>query len=407
MCNNIPGIRAVLIAVFVFQAAAFAQVSKLSSASVPFTLDQGRIVAEVDLQLPDGSIEKVHAWVDNGNPDLCVNRRVAQLVELNLRCDGSTCVGTPKSRNAALEILIGGMKISAPMNEVRVPALTQAVAAGMSAEMILPSTVLQNYDVLIDFTERKFTIGVPGSLKFNGVKSKMLLDPKNGLIRIPSRIENKNYDLGLDLGSSANFLAVELFEKLSSAHSNWPHMTGAVGPFNTGVSDEPKWKLMRLERLQFGPLFLSDVAMAELSKNAPGHPGIRASSTLDGSLSAEALLNYRVGLDYAHATVYFDIARTVRFPDFDVVGLILRPDGDNGFSILGVADFLGKSSVPGAQPGDRLLAIDDTPVADFTLGQTWSLLQGAAGKQRTLTLSRENKQFTVVTRVQNFLGDGP
>ena len=32
-------------------------------------------------------------------------------------------------------------------------------------------------------------------------------------------------------------------------------------------------------------------------------------------------MNYRVGLDYAHSTVYFDIGRTINFPDFNVVGI--------------------------------------------------------------------------------------
>ena len=393
--------------IFVFRTPVFAQTvsgASPASASIPFTLDQGRIVIEVHLRLPDGSKEPVHAWVDSGNPDLCMNRRVAKLMELGLRCDGAICVGTAKSRDAALDILIGDMKIAFPMKEIKVPALSQAVAPGMSAEITIPSTALQNYDVLIDFPERKFTIGSPGSLKFNGVKSKMIVDSSNGLIRIPSRIENRNYDFGLDLGSSANFLSQELFEKFSTVHPDWPHTTGAVGPFNTGVSDEPAWKLMRLERMQFGPLFLSDVAMVELSKHAASRLEIRAASNMEGSLSAEALLNYRVGLDYAHSTVYFDIGRTVRFPDFDVVGLILRPEDDNGFSVLGIADFQGKSSVPGVQAGDQLVAIDETPVADFTLGQTWSLLQGAPGKERRLTVARGAKQFTVVAKARHFLG---
>jgi hypothetical protein len=409
-----PASGVLLSIVFILNAAIFAQPAASpshASATTPFTLDQGRIVVEVDLRLPDGSKEPVHAWIDNGNPDLFMNRRVARLMGLDLRCEGPVCVGTPKSRDAAVDVFIGDLKISSPIKEVRVPAFAQAVAPGMSAEITIPSSALRNYDVLIDFPDRKLTIGVPGSLKFNGVKSKVSVDANNGLIRIPSKIENKNYDFGLDLGSSANFLSEELFEKFSNAHSDWPHMTGAIGPFNTGVSDESKWKLMRLERMQFGPLFLSAVAIAELAKNGASRPAVRpearVSSTRDGSLSAEALLNYRVGLDYAHATVYFDIGRTVRFPDFDVVGLILRPEDDNGFTVLGVADFQGKSSVPDVQPGDRLLSIDDTPVADFTLGQTWSLLQGAPGKERRLTVSREDKQFTVVARVQHFLGDAP
>jgi hypothetical protein len=404
----------ILSMLFILKAAVFAQTASgpsHASATTPFTLDQGRIVVEADLRLPNGSKEPVLAWIDNGNPDLFMNRRVAKLIGLDLRCQGPVCLGAPKSRDAAFDIFIGDMKISSPIKEVKVPAFTQAVAPGMSAEIVVPSTALQNYDVLIDFPDRKLTIGVPGSLKFNGVKSKVSVDANNGLIRIPSKIENKNYDFGLDLGSSANLLSEQLFEKFSNAHSDWPHITGAIGPSNSGVIDEPKWKLMRLERMQFGPLFLSDVAMAELTKNAAISPAVRpearVSYTRDGSLSAEALLNYRVGLDYAHSTVYFDIGRTIRFPDFDVVGLILRPEDDNGFTILGVAEFQGKSSVPGVQPGDRLLSIDDTPVADFTLGQTWSLLQGAPGKERRLTLSRENKQFTVVARVQHFLGDSP
>jgi hypothetical protein len=42
----------------------------------------------------------------------------------------------------------------------------------------------------------------------------MLVNANNGLIQIPSKIENKNYDLGLDVGSSISFLAEELFGKL-------------------------------------------------------------------------------------------------------------------------------------------------------------------------------------------------
>ena len=86
-----------------------------------------------------------------------------------------------------------------------------------------------------------------------------------------------------------------------------------------------------------------------------------------GLLGSNVLLNYRVGLDYAHSTVYFDIGRTYNFPDFDVIGLILRPEDDRRFTILGVADFDGKPSVPaggdGVQPGDHLVAVNDDPGA--------------------------------------------
>jgi hypothetical protein len=380
----------------------------LESVTVPITLDQGRIVIDVDLQLPDGSTERVRGWIDNGNPNLYMNRRVAGLTGLSINCDGQVCSGNLGSPPVALEIAIGGMKIFLPaVREIKI-AVAPALAPGMSAEINIPSSVLRNYDVLFNFPDREFTIGLPGRLKFNGVKNKMLVNASNGLIQIPSKIENKNYDLGLDLGSSINFLSEELFDKLSNAYPDWPHMTGAVGPFNTGEqSDEPKWKLMRVDRVQYGSLFLTDVAVADLPNDRITHfeerPGFRNA----GLLSSEALLNYRVGLDYAHSTVYFDIGRTVKFPDFDVVGLILHPEGDTGFTIIGVADFDGKPSVSAVQAGDHLVAVDDNSVADFTLGQVWSLLEGSPGQERKLTIARAGKQSTIGAKVQHFLGDAP
>ena len=107
---------------------------------------------------------------------------------------------------------------------ITVPA-GAALAPGMSVEINIPSSVLRLYDVLIDFPERQLTIALPGHLKFNGVKSKVLLNPNNGLIQVPGKLENKNYDFALDLGSSMNFLSQELFAKFSQAHPDCPHMT--------------------------------------------------------------------------------------------------------------------------------------------------------------------------------------
>jgi hypothetical protein len=399
----------IITAVLAQNAAKLAALSSPESATVPITLDQDRVVIDVDLPLADGSTQRVRGWVDNANPDLYMSQRVAGLMGLGVSCEGQICSSTPKLPGVSLEILIGGMKIYlSAIEEIRVPAGIPALAPGMSAEINIPSSVLRNYDVLINFPDREFTIGQPGSLKFNGVKSKMLVNASNGLIQIPSKIDNKNYDLGLDVGSSTSFLSEELFEKLAKTHPYWPHMTGAVGPFNTGqLSDEPMWKLMRVDRVQYGPLFLTDVAVADLPKDRRTRFEDHARIPTAGLLSSEALMNYRVGLDYAHSTAYFDIGRTINFPDFDVVGVILRPDNDNRFTILGVADFDGKPSVPGVQVGDRLVAINDIPVPDSTLGQVWSLLEGSPGQERKLTIERAGKQFTVVAKVQHFLGDAP
>jgi C-terminal processing protease CtpA/Prc len=124
-----------------------------------------------------------------------------------------------------------------------------------------------------------------------------------------------------------------------------------------------------------------------------------------GLLGSEALINYRIGIDYAHSSVYFDIGRTFNFPDFDLIGLILRPEDDGRFTILAIADYDGKASVSQVQAGDQLIAVDGIPVHGYTLGQVLLMLGGEPGKERSLTVERAGKQFIVAAKVQHFLGE--
>jgi hypothetical protein len=382
------------------------------SVTVPFKLSHNRVIIDVDLRLLDGTTRRVPAWVDNGDPDLFMSPR---LTVGSFFCEGQVCSAVPP-----LEMSIGGMTIplargipGTGIKEAWVSPTGKApIAPGLEAEINIPSTMLRNYDVLIDFPDHRFTIAEPGSLKFNGVNTKVIVNPQNGLIQVPSEIERKKCNLGLDLGAPISYLSQELFEKLSATHPDWPHLTGAVGPANvSGSDDEPKRKLMRLDRLQYGPLFLTDVAVAAFSGDQMTRFENRFGAPTAGLLGSEALLNYRVGLDYAHSTVYFDIGRLFDVPDFDVVGLILRPEDDGRFTILGVADYEGKPSVPpgdnGVQAGDSLIAVDGIPVRGSTLGQVWSMLGGLPGTERTLTAERASRQLTIAAQVQHFLGDVP
>ena len=146
------------------------------SVTVPVTLDHNRVVIDVYLPLSDGSTKRVRGWVDTGDPELQMSQRMAKLMGLAITCDANTC-SAPSPR----EIMIGAMKISlAALKEVRIPLKPGSAASvmvpGMSAEIKIPSSVLRNYDVLINFPDREFSIGLPGSLNFKGVKSKMLVN---------------------------------------------------------------------------------------------------------------------------------------------------------------------------------------------------------------------------------------
>jgi len=386
--------------------------SEPKSVTVPAAIDHNRVVIEVDLPLPDGSTSRVHAWVDNGNPDLYLSRRLATSLGLSVTCDDHECSSPPPHA-----MKVGGMTI--PLDAVKVAKIplkpvnaASVLAPGVSAEINIPSAVLRHFDVLIDFPGHKFSIGEPGTIQFRGPSGKVQVNAENGLIQVPSKIENRKYNLALDVGSCISFLSDDVFDSLAKAHADWPHMTGAVGSANMwGMDEEPNWKLMRVDRVQYGPLFLANVALVDLPKDRMDFFSKRAGIPTAGLIGSNVLLNYRVGLDYAHSTVYFEVGRTFTFPDFDVIGLVLRPEDDGRYAVLGIADFEGKPSVPagtdGIQAGDHLLAVNDIPLRGSTMGQVWALLGGNPGQERKLTVERGGKQFIVAAKVQHFLGELP
>ena len=374
--------------------------------TVPATIDHNRVLIPAELRLPDGSTETVRAWVDNGNPDLYLSRRVATLLSLPVKCTDQECSSAPPA-----EIVIGGMSVRlTALKEAKIPLRpvneAAVLALGMNAEINLPSSILRQYDVLIDFVERTFSLGAPGTIHFHGAAGKALVNSENGLIQVPSQIEGKKYNLALDVGSCISFLSEELFDKLAAAHADWPHMTGAVGSANMwGAPEETKWKVMSVDRVQYGPLFLTNVPMVALPRPVVDFFEKRAAMPTVGLVGSNLLLNYRVGIDYKHSTVYFDLGRTYKFPDFDVVGLILRPEGDGRFSILGVADIDGKPSVDGVESGDHLVAVNDLPVRGVTMGQVWSMLGGTPGEEKKLTIERAGKEISVTAKVTHFLAE--
>jgi hypothetical protein len=170
-----------------------------------------------------------------------------------------------------------------------------------------------------------------------------------------------------------------------------------------GDAEEARWELLRIPSLQFGPLTLSGVGVASFSKENMEFFGKRAGIPTIGLIGANALLNYRVGLDYAHETVYFKQTSKNRPPDMDVVGLVLKPESNGHYSVVGVADYEGKPSVPEVKAGDVLVSVDGTPPTGGTMGQAWSLLGGSPGDVRTLVFDRGGKQFRAQATVRRFL----
>jgi len=377
------------------------------SATVPVTLDHNRIIIDVYLPLPDGNQKRVRGWVDNGNADVWLSERVAKLMALQPMPDSKET----ESLGAKLrifqppkEIVVGAMKISfADVKEVKVVS-ADSIAPGSSAEINLPSTVLRNYDLIMDYVDRELTLAAPGQAKFTGKSAKAFVNPPNGMIQVPAKIEGIPHQLTLDLGSSFSMLMGDVFEKLANENPKWPRNTGAVGTeLFWGMQEEATQHALRVPAIAYGPVKLPQVGFDTLPQAFMSFYRRRAGADTSGLIGGNALLNYRVGIDYAHSTIYFDERGSFVAPGIDVVGLTLRPELDGRYTVIGVPGYEGKPAVPEAKAGDLLVAIDKVPAKGSTMGQIWSLLGGEPGETRVLTLERDGKQFTVNASVRRFL----
>jgi hypothetical protein len=375
-----------------------------NSATVPITLDHNRVIVDVYFPMPDGSKTRARAWVDNGNADLWITDRLAKKLGLQPVDGSAEPPEKPYNVHAPNEFLIGSMSIHLPDIKQARAVPRNAIGGGMSAEITMPSTLLRNYDVVVDYPNREFTIGAPGTVHFQGTGVKTNINVQNGLVQIPGKIEGETHNLALDLGATVSFISSDLLSKWRKAHPQWPHMTGAVGPANMwGMKDEAGWELLRLPEIQYGGLTLQNIVVAPFPAKELDWFEKRAGVTTIGLIGADALLNYRVGLDYAHSTAYFEQLSKMPPINMDVVGLVLHPEQDGRYTVLGVADYEGKPSVPEVQAGDVLVSVDGGRAKGATMGQVWSLLEGSPGTIRTLVLERDGKQFTVKAPVRHFL----
>lgn len=376
------------------------------SATVPFTLDHNRIIVDVQLPQPDGTTMSVPVWVDNGNPDLWVVESAAKAMGLEVSGElreefGLRMASTPASK----KVLLGGMPIDfSGAKRPKVRTGRSAILPGLSAALNLPSTVLRNYDVVIDYPHRKLTIAQPGTVQFTGRRAKIHLNDENGLIQVDSAISGQGGNLALDVGASFSFLASDLFEKLRENHARWPHVTGAIGEANLwGLPDEPKWELLRVAELQYGPVVLKQVGVASFAKENLEWFEKRAGFPTLGLIGGNALLGYRLGIDYENRALYFEHGGPDPIPEIDVIGLVLRPEPEGRYTVIGVADFEGKPSIADVKPGDVLVAVGKASVLGRTMGQVWTLLRGRPSETRKLILDRGGKQFKVKATVRRFL----
>ena len=393
--------------ILIFSASLPAREKTNKPVTVPIVLDHSRMLVEAEFQRKDGSWRRARLWVDTGNPSFYISKELARDLGIDFSADEVNPIVPPPSA-----VRIGGKILDFDGVRSRVILEPFWLFTAMHNDANLPSTVLQQYRVVFDYPKHRLILADPGALKPRGIRAPAAVNPETGIIQIDAVIEGENFSFALDNGASYSFLSREAMERISRRNPGLPRITGAAGCANMWgwwPPEEQALPLVRLPGILWGPVRLPGIGAVVVTEVSPGGPGLGAwysqktARPVDGFLGPNAFKAFRVEIDYAGQAVYFEKGRDFDSYDLDMVGLILRPEPDHSYRVIGIVKKEGKPAVGGVEPGDMLVRVGNLNTRGATMGAVVDALRGKPGEVRVLLIERKGKSIEVVTRVKRLL----
>jgi len=380
---------------------------RINSVTVPIILDHNRMLVEAEFQRKDGSWRKARLWVDTGNPSFYPNAMFARDLGMDFPTDKVNPHVPPPTN-----VRIGGMPLNFKGVRTRVMIEPHWLFSTMHNDANLPSTVLKQYHVVFDYPRLQLTLAEPGILKPRGVHASADVNPDTGIVQIDAILDGEDLSFAMDNGAAYSFISQEVLDRIFRRNSNLPRITGTVGCANMWgwwPPEEQTLTVMRLPEILWGPVRLLNTGIVGVSKISPNGPSLGAwysqktARPVAGFLGPNAFKAFRVEIDYPNKAVYFEKSAHFDFHDMDIVGLTLRPEKNNTYSIIGIAKKDGKPVVHGVEPGDVLLQVDNLKTTGATMGTVVDALRGRPGDVRVLILERNGKKFRIEARVVRLL----
>jgi hypothetical protein len=370
------------------------------SATVPFALDHNRMIVDVELVRPDGSLRPARAWVDTGNQFFLLTESLAS--ELGIAPAGGAEQGTQYGQGFAEEaprVHLGGLPLDTAGIRSKILLGARAMP-GVPAEVNLPASALRHDHVVFDYPARRLTVARPGALEPSGVAVPCKVNPDTGIFQLVATADGVPVELAVDTGSAYTWVSTALTSAWQSRHPEWPWATGAAGAANFfGFPFESGGTLMRLPELGIGSLVARGVGVLGLPQELFDWFAKKAAGPVVGLIGANVLKGFRLEVDYAAGVTWWTAGPPPQADDLDIVGLTLRPESDGSFTVAGVVQRGGAPAVAGVAAGDRLLRVDAIDTAGASMGAVADALRGVPGTRHTLVVERKGTRLTVEAEV--------
>lgn len=369
------------------------------SITVPFTLDHNRVFVDLEFVVPGGSGRRVHAFVDSGGgADLVIARSLIDGLHLD--------------EAKHIHIRLGGMPLIFDEEKISIAGLpgNTVLSGEHDIEATLPSTILQNYDVLLDYAKRTLTLAPPRSLRHEGTLVSCRVNHETGMISVDIKIAGETYAAAIDNGAAYTWFSKPLVETWIGQNPDWLRGTGAVGDANmNGAIDEATAIVARAPELLLGSMKLQQVGIVGY-RNAidSEHEDIfawyskKAPEPVVGWIGGNILKSFRVEIDYAENATYWKPQAPLDSHDLDQVPITINPEISGGFTVVGIAERRGQKLLDEVRPGDKLIQVGDLKTSGATIGQVLEALHGKPAETRLLILDRSGQTVRINAAVAQF-----
>jgi hypothetical protein len=355
--------------------------------------------AELRFIRPDGAIHRALAFVDMGSPSMMLKETLFKELKLD--------------ENRPLLFKVGELPVEVPHGDVESESgQPRSMGTDLKVEGMLAARVLERYQVVLDYRNRRLTLARPGTIKPQGIPVPFRLKKETGLIAVEARIDGRSYSVTIDNGSAYTWFRQDTMKTWLASHPEWERGIGAVGPSNmtmSGDGAETSGILARIPEIQIGSLVLKEVGVLGAG---PGESPVPNLSLLDwystknaipviGWIGGNVLKNFRLTIDYPNKTIYWLRESDPETDELNQVGLTLRSE-TREFFVAGVSTKNGMPAVQGVLPGDKLIRIGELETKSATWGAIYEAMHGKPGEVRHLVLERMGQRISVDVKVTGF-----
>ena len=381
------------------------KLKSVTHVTLPMRVEGNTPVVTLSFKRTDGSIRTARFVFDSGGGAILLDQGLAH--DLGLKPEGPIIASQgERYRRVNLPLMLaGGMPIDVGASHAFVHLGRNSFTNRVAVEGLLPGKALEQYQVVLNYPRRLFSIGEPGSLQHRGTKLACPYIPSSGHPMIEVGIDGTNYEFLLDTGSNITLARAGVLRKWSKEHPGWPTSIGAAGPANDGGASDADALLLRVPALRLGRFSVAQPAMASRPDKIYSPTSYETPAPIAGALGGNVLRRFRVEIDYPERLLYLEPSGRQHADDFDfdTVGLVLSTNGAGELVVRAVSSTASAVTKRNIRPDDVIVGISGIGKAPQTLMKAADALSGGIGERKQLSILRKGKAMRVTVTVARIL----